>query len=55
MFLNIKAGQTKRKYDIILLSVRKKFTIRAYIIVSVVIFPKKLGIGPDKLFTETDL
>ena len=34
---------------------RKKDTIRAYMYLSVVMFPKKLGIGPDKFFTVMDL
>ena len=34
---------------------RKNDKIRAYIYLSVVMFPRKLGIGPDKLFTERDL
>ena len=38
-----------------ILLVRKKETIRAYRNVSVVMFPKKLGSGPDKLFIERDL
>ena len=38
-----------------ILLVRKKETIRAYRYVSVVMFPKKLGSGPDKLFIERDL
>ena len=38
-----------------ILLVRKKETKRAYKNVSVVMFPKKLGSGPDKLFIERDL
>jgi len=34
---------------------RKNDKIRAYIYLSVVMFPRKFGIGPDKLFTESDL